>query len=420
MQSKKKIDVTCQIITCISEDSEEAIKRTKKTVAFYISVGDIYREFLAKNGYDVSVITGFPYYPQWKIKRDYKEKPYLYQEIINGVSVLRSKQYVPDNPTFKRRLVHMFSFTFGNFLNLFKIKKADIVISITPFTTSILLGLLLKIRYKAILWSHIQDFEFDAAIDSGLFNQNKKVIRKILLKIEKILLSKADITSTISYGMLDMLKSKTNTETFYLTNWIDTSLFKKTLNFKHTYLQSESFKILYSGNIGHKQDWDFFFSFLDKIKSFGDVEVVLVGEGAERERVANKIEQYPFVSLFNLVSFSELPHLLSSTDVHILFQKIDVIDTVMPSKLLGMMASGKPSIVTGNTKSEVAKIFKNSKAGYYFDGKSVDEILKAIHTIRNDIYLSNKMGSNGRDYVNKYYSQNKVLDNFLIKINKLI
>lgn len=51
MQSQKKIDVTCQIITCISKDSEEAIQRAKKTVAFYISVGKIYRDFLAKNGF---------------------------------------------------------------------------------------------------------------------------------------------------------------------------------------------------------------------------------------------------------------------------------------------------------------------------------------------------------------------------------
>jgi alkanesulfonate monooxygenase SsuD/methylene tetrahydromethanopterin reductase-like flavin-dependent oxidoreductase (luciferase family) len=51
MQSQKKIDVACQIITCISKDSEEAIQRAKKTVAFYISVGKIYRDFLAKNGF---------------------------------------------------------------------------------------------------------------------------------------------------------------------------------------------------------------------------------------------------------------------------------------------------------------------------------------------------------------------------------
>ena len=51
MQSKKKIDVTCQIITCVAEDSDDAIKRAKKTLAFYVSVGKVYREFLEKNGF---------------------------------------------------------------------------------------------------------------------------------------------------------------------------------------------------------------------------------------------------------------------------------------------------------------------------------------------------------------------------------
>ncbi|MGQ0638529.1 MAG: LLM class flavin-dependent oxidoreductase [Nitrososphaerota archaeon] len=51
MQSKKKIDVASQFITCMSEDEEKAIDRAKKTLSFYISVGKIYREFLAKNGF---------------------------------------------------------------------------------------------------------------------------------------------------------------------------------------------------------------------------------------------------------------------------------------------------------------------------------------------------------------------------------
>ena len=51
MQSVRKIDVTCQLITCVSEDSDIAIQRAKKTVAFYISVGKVYRDFLAKNGF---------------------------------------------------------------------------------------------------------------------------------------------------------------------------------------------------------------------------------------------------------------------------------------------------------------------------------------------------------------------------------
>jgi alkanesulfonate monooxygenase SsuD/methylene tetrahydromethanopterin reductase-like flavin-dependent oxidoreductase (luciferase family) len=51
MQSKRKIDVTCQIITSVAQDAEMAINRAKQTLAFYISVGTIYREFLAQKGF---------------------------------------------------------------------------------------------------------------------------------------------------------------------------------------------------------------------------------------------------------------------------------------------------------------------------------------------------------------------------------
>ena len=51
MQKIRKIDSTIQIITSVHPDAEKAIKRAKKTLAFYVSVGKIYREFLASNGY---------------------------------------------------------------------------------------------------------------------------------------------------------------------------------------------------------------------------------------------------------------------------------------------------------------------------------------------------------------------------------
>lgn len=51
MQPKRKIDVTCQFITCVANDEQTAKDRARKTLAFYISVGDIYRKFLAENGF---------------------------------------------------------------------------------------------------------------------------------------------------------------------------------------------------------------------------------------------------------------------------------------------------------------------------------------------------------------------------------
>ena len=51
MQPKRRIDVASQFITSISEDKEKAVDKAKKTLAFYVSVGKIYREFLARNGF---------------------------------------------------------------------------------------------------------------------------------------------------------------------------------------------------------------------------------------------------------------------------------------------------------------------------------------------------------------------------------
>lgn len=94
MQAKKKIDVTCQLITCASEDSEIAIQRAKKTVAFYISVGDIYREFLAKNGFQTETSNIFDEFKKSGFKSNHElvTDSMLQSLVISGTSDQCKKQ----------------------------------------------------------------------------------------------------------------------------------------------------------------------------------------------------------------------------------------------------------------------------------------------------------------------------------------
>ena len=62
MQETRKIDSTIQIITCVHPDADKAINRAKKTLAFYVSVGKIYREFLASHGYKKEIESIFAEY----------------------------------------------------------------------------------------------------------------------------------------------------------------------------------------------------------------------------------------------------------------------------------------------------------------------------------------------------------------------
>jgi colanic acid biosynthesis glycosyl transferase WcaI len=380
-------------------------------------------EYLSQNGYEVDVITGFPYYPKWEIKESYQDKPKFLKEQKENINIYRYKQYVPKNPSFKNRIIHLLDFTFGSFVNLFKIKKSGLVICIIPFTTSVFLGLVLAKLRGAKVWTHIQDFEFDAAIESGLAGDKKGLKSKIfdvLFKIEKKLLDKSDIVSTISYGMINKVESKTSTTNYFFPNWVDENFINPAIASQHEYLRSNKFKILYSGNIGAKQDWDFFLEIMEHFKDDDSIEFIIVGAGAKKEWLVGNTKKYSNITHYDPIEYEKLPDLLCSADLHILFQKNDVVDTVMPSKLLGMMASAKPSLVTGNLESEVAKAFEISKGGYFFDSDNNLSCFNIIEKLKNDIILSQEIGENARKYISENFSSKKVLANFETKIKEII
>jgi len=88
MQAKKKIDVSCQIITCVSSDSEKAIERAKKTLAFYISVGKIYREFLAKNGFQNETKNIFEEYKKTGLNNNHQ---FVTQKMLDALTICGTK-----------------------------------------------------------------------------------------------------------------------------------------------------------------------------------------------------------------------------------------------------------------------------------------------------------------------------------------
>ncbi len=378
-------------------------------------------EFLNENGYNVSVITGFPYYPQWEIREDYRDKPDYLVEDFKGIKIFRYRQFTPKNPSFLKRVKHIVSFTYGSLKNIKKIKESDLIIAIVPFTSDIWLAHKLAGKTKAKVWVHIQDFEFDAAFESGIIKNKiiKKTMSGILNFVERRLLNKADIVSTISFSMIEKAKKKTKSELFYFPNWIEDDFINPENTGWHRYLEKGKFNILYSGNIGAKQDWDRFLEFVDFFEKKEEINIVVVGDGAKKDWLVSKIKNKKNVKYFPPVPYEELPDLLCSADLHILFQKESVIDTVMPSKLLGMMASAKPSLIVGNSKSEVAKIIKESRGGEFLEHPEMEEIENFLNKLISNRKLLKDYGKNAREYIVKNFSKEKVLSRVLKEIHSL-
>ena len=379
--------------------------------------------FYREQGLEVNVITGFPYYPEWRINSEYRSKKTYYEESINGIKIYRFKQYVPKKPIFFKRILHLLHFTLGSFINLFKIKKTDVVLCVVPFIGCVLIGKFLAKLKGAKLWVHIQDFEFDAVRDSNLVDEktDKNIIFRILFYVESKLLNSADLLSTISFSMLKKLKGKTKIkiEKKLLPNWVDQNFIVPEGHKKHSYLKSDKFKILYSGNIGEKQDWDFFIKFAKELDKEKDIQIIVVGNGSKRHWLEEKLLDLENIWFYNPVAYSELSDLLCSADLHILFQKVNLIDTVMPSKILAMMASKRPSLITGSLKSEVAKVIIESKGGKFFETNTTTDVLNYVYELKSNKKLINNYGENSRSYIVEKFSKNQILNQFIITFRNL-
>lgn len=371
---------------------------------------------LESDGHNVTVVTGFPYYPQWSVFKQYKNKPRFLQEYIGGTKILRYRQYVPKAPTFFKRIVHIIDFTVGSLFNLFKIKKCDLVIAVVPFTTSAFLGWIQKKRFNSKFWIHIQDFELDAALQS---KKEPKVgpAFSLMFRLESWLFRKPDIVSTISHSMIDTLRKKSNSSSFYLPNWVNPDAINPaTANF-HRYINSSKIVLLYSGNIGEKQDWNSFVEFCNDINQ-NNYEIIIVGDGSKKNWLLERTVHLPNIKHYPPVPYSELSDLLCSVDIHLLFQKPDFLDLVMPSKVLGMMASAKPSLIIGHRESEINSVFKSNNIGLYFDRYSKEVVIELDKISKQNSQMK-EMGENARVYVIKNFSKDRILKQVQKKIELL-
>ena len=125
------------------------------------------------------------------------------------------------------------------------------------------------------------------------------------------------------------------------------------------------------------------------------------------------------VSFYDPVPFEDLPHLLASCDIHFLFQKEDVIDSVMPSKLLGMMLSEKPSVLKGNKYSESRNIIESAQGGLYYTNVTAHQLVLELEQLATKKNHLKKLGTNAKQYILKHFDQDIILRHFENKMHQL-
>ncbi len=379
-------------------------------------------KWLAEKGYEYHVITTYPYYPQWKVQTDYWKKRTWYstENLIetNGSKVTRCPHYVPGKPSGVKRLMSDLSIFFSTSMvligTLFKPRYTYIMVVSPPFMLG-LLGWVYKTIRRAKFIYHIQDLQIDAARDLGMIKS--KFVINTMLGIEKFILSKADVVSTISENMMAKVKAKCNKEVVFFPNWVDVEKFYPISDNHVVRLRfgfgPGDFIVLYSGAIGEKQGLESIISCAFNLSNqLPWVKFIICGSGPYKDQLvalANErnLTNLSFLPLQPMETFNEF---LNLADVHLVLQKSNAGDLVLPSKLSTILAVGGISVVAAVHGTSLFNIIHSSDLGFTIEPENQEALDKAIQFLYHN--PASGKAANARRYAESYLSINSILSNF--------
>ena len=394
--------------------------------------------WLAARGHEVRVVTAPPYYPDWAVGAGYSGKAWR-RERWQGVDVWRCPLWVPARPGGAKRLLHLASFALGSLLVMLRqiIWRPDVVWVVEPALFCAPAALVVARLSGAKAWLHVQDFEVDAAFDLGLLRG--KFLRGVVAGTERWLMRRFDVASTISHRMHQRLLDKgvTPAQAVLSPNWVDVLAITpgghrfsldagmKSKAAEATRLDNyfrlklgiapDTVVALYSGNMGGKQGLELLadvakLCLAQAAPTQAAIVFVFCGNGAGRDDLVQRCADLPNVHFLELQPIERLNELLAMADVHLLPQRADAADLVMPSKLTGMLASGRPVLATAHPGTELALVVQG--CGVVVPPEDPSAMALAMQALAANSILRKQLGEAGRAYALAHLDREAVLRKF--------
>lgn len=372
-------------------------------------------EALVKSGHEVRVVCAPPYYPEWKIGKDFYGFRYS-SEFRNGVHIFRAPLWVPAQPKGVRRILHLASFAISSLPVMLRhvIWRPCVVMCIAPSLLNAPTGWLVARLTGAHAWLHIQDYEVDAAFNLGMLKG--AFLRRTALFVERHLLRNFDTISTISKKMVEhaLRKGVDYCKVVRFSNWADTNLIyplgRQSIMREELKIPNSSTVVLYSGNMGAKQGLEVLAEAALGFVGREDVIFVFCGDGPAREALFRMCGNLHNCRFLDLQPVEQLNELLNLADIHVLPQRSDAADLVMPSKLTGMLASGRAVIAMANSGTELYDAV--SARGLVVPPGEPEPLISAIVRLAANAGERAQLGRAGRDFAREVLSRDAVLEDF--------
>ena len=377
---------------------------------------------LVEAGHEVSVICATPSYPHWRRYPGYSAWRGA-RSVENGVRVYRRPVYIPRRVTGLGRLLHYASFAFSALwpaLRLARRWRPDVVIHVAPTLIAAPVSLWAARIAGATSWLHVQDFEVEAGFAMGQLS-DAGLVARLAFRFEKLCIVGFDHASSISEEMCRKLVAKgvMPSRAHEFRNWAEDDLVRpsQASDFRRRWGIATPHVALYSGSIAQKQGIEIILETARLLRHRSDLTFVICGNGPERGRLEGLAADLPNLQFHDLQPMEDLGDLLALATVHLLPQKADAADLLLPSKLTNMLASGRPVIATAAPGTGLAR--EIAGCGIATPPGDSDTFARATETLIDDGDERERLSRAARLRAEQRWSRRRIIEEFLETLQRV-
>ncbi len=325
------------------------------------------------------------------------------RQVRNGVEIVRVRSTTYDRSRLFRRGANYVTYVSGLIWKSMVSKRPVLVVCMTdpPFIGAI--ARIVAMRFRAPLLVIMQDVFPEVAIRLGRL-KNPVVVRALRLLIDPSLRA-ADRVVVIGETMKRRVEEKgvDPGRIRVIPNWSDVSSVrprKRDNEWARKHKLGKRFVVMHSGNIGHAQNLDALVRATTFLRDLDDLAVIIIGSGARRSELvgltrlleADKVHFLPFQER------STLSLSLSAADVHVVGLTRGLAGYVVPSRLYGVLAAGRPVIAAADAESETAQLVAEVDCGIVVPPGDPLALARAIRAAHGGEFDLAEMGRRARAY----------------------
>lgn len=361
---------------------------------------DLCEDLVREHGCRVSVVAGMPLQPADSAPRT--RLAVLTRERHGDVAIYRARGTRFSKSRFVGRATNYVTYFLSACYAGLRLERPDVVVALTDPPIIGLAAWLAGVRFRAPLVMAFKDLFPEVTVLLPDFHSER--INAMLQAVNRFLVKRAAANVALGETMRQRLidnKGAPPERTTIIADWADTSAItpaSKRNAFSSAHGLADKFVVMHSGNIGLSQSLETVVDAAALLQDLRDLQVVFVGEGVKKAALQAQVQSLGLTNV-TFLPFTPKERLIesfASADVFVVSLQRGLAGYIVPSKLYGILAAGRPFVAAVEESCEVASITRRAECGLVAEPGNARALAERIRTFYRDRDLTARCGANAR------------------------